>query len=314
MSSVWETEGLYEFVVDCFKNPEMTYDNISAEVEKVFGIRISADAIRKKLSKSGFKKRFTSTSVSFEGFELQIISNLKPKNNSIYLFNLADLHIGDTNIDKEAILNFIDWVKKTPNAYGFVSGDIINIITKDSLGNIYNQKESPEEQIEEAIKILYPIRQRILKMLPGNHEARALKSVGIDPVREISSRLSIPYGSYVLCSIVFSEDVWYSVFGLHKLTNSVTETALIGNLKKMSEPFVCDIYLGAHSHKTVATKTRRFIIFKDKIIEQKSVFLSTIGFLKYSGYVLLGKMPPGVIDEVPILQLRTDVKEIKVII
>lgn len=312
--SVWSIEGLWDFVVELFKDPNNTYDDISRMVEQHFGVQVGADAIRKKLSKSGFKKRYAVSTITNYDFEFQVFTNLKPHKNHVLLFNLADIHIGDCNADLNAVKEFIAWVRKTPNAYGFVSGDVINIITKDSVGNVYTQKEPPDEQIEQAIQILYPIKSRILKIIGGNHEARAIKSVGIDPIREIATRLGVPYGQYILCSIVFSEDVWYSIFGLHKLTNSLTDGALVNNLKKMSNQFLCDIYFGAHSHRIVASKDRTFVVYKDKIIEQQCTYVSTGAFVKYNGYPILGKMKPALIGEIPIVKLETNRKSVTVVL
>lgn len=307
----WKTEGLIEFLID-LNLKGYTYDQMSREVEKVFGLYFGADSIRKKLRSLGISKNFQAENVPFQGFEVQRITGLTPFKGKIRLFYLADIHVGDRNLNLEFIRQVIDDIKSHKATYGFIGGDIINIITKDSIGNVYTQKESPDEQIEKAIELLYPIRNRILKIIGGNHEARAVKSVGIDPVGIIANRLRVPYGEYILSVIDFG-DVWYSVFGLHRLTNAATKSALISRLERMSDAFICDIYLGAHSHHSIGSKDELYIVRKEGIEIVRRVYLSTISFLNYGGYAIIKPYRPSGHD-FPYLELSTTEKKIRLLL
>ena len=71
----------------------------------------------------------------------------------IELHTFADEHIGDEHSDIKRVLQRIEYVKNTPNAYCILNGDIIDNATKTSLGDTYTQVLNPMEQLERAIAI-----------------------------------------------------------------------------------------------------------------------------------------------------------------
>ena len=65
----------------------------------------------------------------------------------------ADEHIGDEHSDIKRVLQRIEYVKNTPNAYCILNGDIIDNATKTSIGDTYTQVFNPMEQLEKAVEI-----------------------------------------------------------------------------------------------------------------------------------------------------------------
>ena len=80
----------------------------------------------------------------------------------IELHTFADEHIGDEHSDIKRVLQRIEYVKNTPNAYCILNGDIIDNATRTSIGDTYTQTCNPMEQLEKAIAIFEPIKDKIL--------------------------------------------------------------------------------------------------------------------------------------------------------
>jgi hypothetical protein len=64
----------------------------------------------------------------------------------------------------------------------------------------------PRDQIEDVCKMLEPIAKKGLFCIPGNHEERSMRAVGLHPDEIICSKLWIPYVGYS-CMAVFSLNI-----------------------------------------------------------------------------------------------------------
>ena len=92
----------------------------------------------------------------------------------------ADEHLGDANCDIKHLLQRIEYVQNTPTAYCILNGDIIDNATRTSIGDIYAQEFNPLEQLQKAIDIFEPIKDKILCITHGNHENRTYQREGIN--------------------------------------------------------------------------------------------------------------------------------------
>ena len=103
----------------------------------------------------------------------------------------ADEHIGDEYCDIKRLLAIIDYVKNTPNAYCILNGDIVDNATKTSIGDTYTQEFNPMEQLQKAVEMLSPIKDKILCITHGNHENRTYKKEGINLSYLIAAQLGL---------------------------------------------------------------------------------------------------------------------------
>ena len=87
----------------------------------------------------------------------------------IELHTFADEHIGDEHCDLERLKNRIEYVANTPNAYCLLNGDIIDNATKTSIGDIYANEFNPMQQLEEAVRLFKPLKDKIIAITHGNH-------------------------------------------------------------------------------------------------------------------------------------------------
>ena len=90
----------------------------------------------------------------------------------IELHTFADEHLGDEHCDVKRLLERIEYVKNTPNAYCIMNGDIMDNATKTSIGDTYTQVFNPMEQLAKAVELFSPIKDKILCITHGNHENR----------------------------------------------------------------------------------------------------------------------------------------------
>ena len=115
----------------------------------------------------------------------------KLKGRTVKVWAVADVHIGSRECDMDGFKAFLDKVSKDGNAYIVLVGDIINNGVKDSLTNVYEETMPPSCQIEKAVELLTPVKDKILGAVGGNHCARSRRAVDLDPMHTICVMLSI---------------------------------------------------------------------------------------------------------------------------
>lgn len=227
---------------------------------------------------------------------MKVISHDLPKFTELELYPLADVHIGDPLQDKKRIAQFINEVLDEPHRYVIVNGDILNWASRNSVSDIYSEEISPNEQIDEAVDLLEPIRDKILVIVDGNHEQRAYKSEGISPMYQVAKRLNIfdkySPGAYLLF-LSFGKSqgrecrkMIYSLYGRHRTSGGKRPGSKANALEDMSMIVDADIYLVSHSHLPLTMKKSFFRCdYRNrKVTQVDKLFVNSNAFLKYGGY------------------------------
>ena len=114
-----------------------------------------------------------------------------PYAETIEIHPMADLHIGDSCADYKLIMERIEYIKKTPNAYCILGGDLMDTAIASSIGDTYGANLKPMEQLKHCVRLFEPIKDKILAVLPGNHENRIYRSDGIDITSLMCNQLGI---------------------------------------------------------------------------------------------------------------------------
>ena len=109
----------------------------------------------------------------------------------ITVIPIADVHLGSPGCLEQEFIKFIDTVSKTPNVYLVLGGDLIDNGTKSSVTNPFAATMPPSQQKREMANILSSVRDRILCLVPGNHERRSGKDADDDPVYDIAAKLDL---------------------------------------------------------------------------------------------------------------------------
>jgi len=222
------------------------------------------------------------------------IKSYEFKFSDIYLVPIGDVHMGDEAFTKESrkkLEGYIDWVKKTRNAYIVLMGDLINVATLTSPTSPFKQNMNMTTQIENIVKLFTPVKDKILGVITGNHEQRLEKSCGYNPTITICDRLGLNNGQYLGASgvIVFSlHDRNFTGYFHHTTGGGNTIGGKMNRASKLREIIPnCDFYAGAHNHMlgcvhsqvysiAHSTKSREY-----RIEPIRQMIIDTGGYLDY---------------------------------
>ena len=240
----------------------------------------------------------------------------------------ADEHIGDEHCDIKRLLARIDYVKNTPNAYCILNGDILDNATKTSIGDVYTQEFNPMGQLEKAVEIFSPIKDKILCITHGNHENRTYKKEGINLSRLIATQLGLEDRYSPTSAILFIRfgkvsngkketngsgnlrKICYTIYTLHGSGGGRKEGAKAIRLADMASIIDTDIYVHSHTHLPMIMKQgfHRLDYRNSSVAFVDKLFVNTAANLQYGGYGEAGEFKPSSMDT-PIIYLNGTKKE-----
>ena len=228
-----------------------------------------------------------------------------PRNlKNIELHTFADEHIGDEQSSLKRLRERIAYVAERPNAYCVLNGDIIDNATKTSIGDIYAQEFNPMEQLKVATEIFSPVKDKILCITHGNHEARTYRKEGIDLSYLLASQLGHTERYTATSAVLFIRfgtqsrgkkettngqnirKLCYTVFMLHGSGGGRKEGAKAIRLADMAAIVDTDIYIHSHTHLPMVMKQafHRVDSRNSVVALVEKLFVNTASNLDYGGY------------------------------
>lgn len=222
---------------------------------------------------------------------------------SIEIYTLADWHIGDKYCNISEIKNTINYIKDTPNAYAILNGDLMNNATKQSVSDCYAEEMKPQEQLQTLCDLIEPIKDKVLFITQGNHEARTYKTDGIDLTAIMAKQLGI-YDKYARVGGVlflrFGEDrkhhrrMCYTFYITHGSGGGKKEGGKANGLCDLASIVDTDIYIHAHTHLPMVIKENFFRIDTSNscVTEVEKLFVNSAAALSYGGYGQQFKFKP----------------------
>ena len=235
---------------------------------------------------------------------------------SMQIHIFADEHIGDSHSDIKRIMNRIEYVKNTPDAYCILNGDIIDNATKTSIGDSYAQTFNPMEQLTKAVEIFEPIRDKILCITHGNHENRTYKSEGINLSCLMAKQLGLESRYTPTSATLFirfgnggahihNRKVCYTLYVLHGSGGGRKEGAKANRLADMASIIDTDIYIHSHTHLPMVMKQafHRIDTSNSTVALIDKMFVNTASNLKYGGYGEASALKPSSKDT-PVIYLN----------
>ena len=219
-----------------------------------------------------------------------------PYHEQIEIYPMADLHIGDSQCDYKGILERIEYIKNTPNAYCILDGDLMDTAIASSIGDTYAANLQPMEQLKHCVKIFEPIKEKILAVLPGNHENRVYKSDGLDITEIMCAQLGIPerYSpTTALLFIRFGKNLkqhgrpqLYTIYCTHGSGGGRREGGKVNRLADLAAIVDADIYIHAHTHLPVIFRESFFRVSgaNSSVAPVDKLFVNTAASLHYGGY------------------------------
>jgi predicted phosphodiesterase len=216
----------------------------------------------------------------------------------IELHILADLHLGDRHCDEKLVREQIDHIKNTDNAYLILNGDILNWASKMSVSDVYAETLSPMEQIKRYTELFEPVKDKIIAMTQGNHEARAYRTEGVDLTQIVARQLGIEERYSAESCVIFlrvggyqqasrhGEPVPYTIFCNHGSGGGRKEGAKAIRLADMASIVDADIYIHSHTHMPMAFRQSfyRVCLHNSSVQKVDRLFVNTAAALEYGGY------------------------------
>lgn len=210
------------------------------------------------------------------------------------IYPLGDVHIGSKEFDLELFKEWIEMVKNDPNGAVVIIGDMMNMGLRNSKSNVYEETLSPMDQKELCYRLLLPIADKIIAGCSGNHEYRAVKEVGMNPLYDVFCRLRI-------------EDRYRENACFIKLTvgkqgknpNTYGVVLTHGSSKSKDERWTygvdgCDCFISGHTHDALHKPLGkiRMDLTHNKVRMVGYQHVVVIPFQRYGGYAVRGKYMP----------------------
>ena len=216
----------------------------------------------------------------------------------ITIYPLYDIHLGAQECMEQELIAFVNKVKETPNDYVVLGGDLIDNATRSSIASPFSQKYRPSVQKREMANILEPIRDRILCIIPGNHERRSGKDADDDPVYDIAVKLDIEH--------LYRENIAFLKIQMGQenakdgkvrptyvlvVTHGAGGGILTGGAVNRSERFGyvidgMDALIVGHTHKPYTTQPGKILIdpYNNRVSVKPFKVVSATSWLGWGGY------------------------------
>ena len=236
---------------------------------------------------------------------MQIINKVVPKtedDSPIQIMLFYDTHLGSTKCDIAELRSRIAYVRDTPNCYAILGGDLINNSTKTSVGDVYSEPLTPQQQVELAVRTFDPIKDKILGICAGNHERRTRKLDGIDVVQLIAWQLDVEdvydYTSILLFLRTTNKEShapMYTIYFTHGDGNGGrTIGGKANGLLRRGQIVDADIIIAGHTHQPFCTREVSYQINRTHqcVVEHEQVYVNAGATLDYEEYAELYGMKP----------------------
>lgn len=210
---------------------------------------------------------------------------------------MADLHIGDSMSDFKLIMEHIEYIKNTPNAYCILDGDLMDTAVCSSIGDTYGANHQPMEQLKMCVKIFEPIKDKILAVLPGNHENRVYKSDGLDITEIMCAQLGIPERYSPTTALLFirfgkrpnghhGRPMLYTIYATHGAGGGRKEGGKVNRLADLAAIVDADCYCHAHTHLPLVFKEAFYRVSgaNSSVALVDKLFVNSGASLNYGGY------------------------------
>ena len=228
-----------------------------------------------------------------------------PDRPDLTIYAVGDVHIGSQQFRESLWQDFVKRVTAEENSRIVIVGDLIDNVTRSSVGSVFESTIRPSEQKKLAANYLAPLREKILCAVPGNHEARSGKDSDDSPLYDILAKIDL--------EDVFRENEAFVKICMGKQNGDGAKNptytihashgagggALTGGTVNRKERFAytlegIDVFFTGHDHKPFSTFPCRrvFDAHNMKIKEKPCVVLSCTSWLAYGGYSAQKMLPP----------------------
>ena len=177
---------------------------------------------------------------------------------SLEILQITDIQFGHKQCNVEKLQEYINWVLAEPQRYVVLGGDLVDAGHAQSKGSPFEQIGDPQEEIWTFVKLIAPIRHRVLGYVGGNHERRGMATFG-DLGRSIAAILQIPYspGKQHL-DIRFGQHDPFKITMHHSGPGGgATVGAVANSLHRLMGQSDSQLFLSGHLHQALTIPASR---------------------------------------------------------
>lgn len=205
---------------------------------------------------------------------MKIISHVIPykSRGAVFtIYTLSDLHMGSKSFAKERFLRDREEIIHNPFALVTLTGDACEYIhhtdkrfsSEDVADHVLLNLDSIGEHLQdEMVKLLKPIKDKIICMTKGNHELKYEQRFNQKTTENICKELKIPhvYGGWTcMTKLIFKrskgpvpQTTSFIIHAQHGYSAARTDSGLLSVLNKIPARWDADIFLCGHAHRKMA--------------------------------------------------------------
>lgn len=242
----------------------------------------------------------------------------------IEIMPVADYHWADPNSDHAKILADIAYIRDHENCFCVLNGDLMDCAIASSVGDTYGASLSPMEELRVCTEMFSGIADKILCVVPGNHEARHYRTNGLDLTELMCRQLGIADRYSPTTALLFirlgrdvvpqhhHRKVCYTMYVSHGNGGGRKEGGKVQRLVDLSTIVDADIYVCGHTHLPAMLKDgfARPCMANSSITYGTRLYVNTSAKLNYGGYGETGgfKVP---CTDTPLIRLSGERKEMR---
>jgi len=220
------------------------------------------------------------------------------------LYPISDVHLGAAECMEKEFKEHLKQIESDPFATVLLAGDLLNNGIKSSKTDVYKEKYPPDVQKEMLIKLLEPIKDKIVAGVSGNHEYRTVKESCQDVMKDVFMALQIrerytPAAAFVKISLGEKKKnrkpATYMIYLSHGCGGGSTLGAGISRQDSYQAIIEgVDISITGHTHKPTKTPSARLVFDprNNNIIQKNTLIFVCTAWLDYGGYPVRGQMRP----------------------
>lgn len=244
--------------------------------------------------------------------EKLIVHELSEEFETVELYPLLDLHIGDRKTDIALFKRFVQFIGEQPNRFITIQGDLMNNALKTSVSNVYEETMNPQEQKKFLIHELRPIKDRILCYVPGNHEERSTKDSDNHPIEDLAvafDREDLYRHDGAFMKVTFGtkdknqKRASYNICCIHGVGGGSKSGGAVNRIEDFLYSIEgADILIMGHVHKKIAGRPSRicFDPYNNNLRQRDTLWVIASAWQDWGGYAMRGMLKPGSKGKTPI--------------
>lgn len=226
---------------------------------------------------------------------------------TIRVWAVADVHIGARECDLDGFKKFIKRIAEDKDSYLVICGDLLNngLRSPNCPTDIYDETMPPHAQIETAVEILTPVKDKILGCVGGNHEHRSRKMADLSPLYAVM--LMLGKGELYRDNFAFvrvnlergkTKD-HYALLLVHGASNAKRNKFDLSAIEGV------DAIISGHTHDGLVEKPARLVFTKsNNVVVKPLVSLTATSWLDYGGYAAAALYQPKSTSDPQCLELE----------